>query len=485
MTYRVEQPKWILYRHTRSLDIIKAVALLLKSSNRAGISEDEKAKMLDDLGKKGYYKERNASKPLDAINHRINTLAYYMFWYKDEVNGEKKFLFSPLGNLFLQKIEDPLATSKIFLTMLWAVQFPHQHGWTDHQFNLFPFRLIFQLLNDARLQKTLYAFEFAYLIVFVKELTPQIYEELVSKILELRKETSEQIRGRMSENPHTYVNAVYEWDYYVSALLVDAWILKKEAWEIICRIKHGATNTFRKVTRNSVQIDPNLKDYCQKLLADFSSFDRPLKLEDPERLTIDTVKEIYSFYPEILLKEIWEENEAISHILSLPKLIETYANNNEGAEAYLFEDVLTEWFNMFYNVIAKKIWWAWKTDIECIYTTKSTKFSVDAKSTKNKLSSINSGRLAVHREQIWGKYTIVVTSRYVPAVKNDIKWTNIVIILASTFSEYLYNNITNNVREIDFNDFDEVILNNLGKDISPLISDMTFNKFAISELWNQ
>ncbi len=103
-------------------------------------------------------------------------------------------------------------------------------------------------------------------------------------------------------------------------------------------------------------------------------------------------------------------------------------------------------------------------------------------STKNKLSGINSGRLQGHLEKIGGSYTIVVTPRYVPAVLQDIKQRPIVIIRASTFSEYLYNCIDNDIRDIDFEDFDNIILNNLGKDISKNISDLTINRFATKRI---
>ena len=83
------------------------------------------------------------------------------------------------------------------------------------------------------------------------------------------------------------------------------------------------------------------------------------------------------------------------------------------------------------------------------------KFTVEAKSTKNKLSSVNAGRLAGHREKIGGAYTIVVTPRYVPAAKRDIYNTPNVIVLASTFAEYLYNCIDNDLRDVDYEDFDD------------------------------
>lgn|GEM_PF-4741190 len=77
-------------------------------------------------------------------------------------------------------------------------------------------------------------------------------------------------------------------------------------------------------------------------------------------------------------------------------------------------------------------------------------------------------------------YRVMAANEYgnVPAAKRDIAGNPIVIILASTFSEYLYNHIYHDLREIDYKDFDDIIVNNLGKDISKLISNMTMEKFA-------
>ena len=133
---------------------------------------------------------------------------------------------------------------------------------------------------------------------------------------------------------------------------------------------------------------------------------------------------------------------------------------------------------MFYNVEVQKIGGAGNTDLECLYITKKKKFAVDAKSTKNKLSGINAGRLEGHREKIGGVYTIVVTPRYVPAVLQDIHNSPIVIIRSNTFSEYLYNCIDNDNRNIDYEDFDDIIIHNLGKDISSNVSNLTISKFA-------
>jgi len=402
-----------------------------------------------------------------------------MFGYKDKVNGQDRFLFSPLGNLFLKHIDEKENLSKIFLAMLWAVQFEHPHGGSDRVFNLYPFRLIFKLLSDTRIENRLYAYEVSYLLVFIENINNQGYEKLVSEILEIRQWSNDKIEKAFKEDEHAYVNSAYEWDYYVSELFKNAGIVDKTQGEVICKLLHGK-NTYRKVTRNFITLNPNLKNLSDKLIRDYPFDEEPLRLDDPERLKIDVVKQIYNFYPQILLEEIGEKKDDLKHgLLNLAQLIEKYSNNNEGAEAYLFEDILTDGFNMFVNVEAKKIGGAGNADLECLYITKKKKFAVDAKSTKNKLSGLNAGRLAEHRAKIGGEYTIVVTPRYVPAVLHDIKAAPIVIIRASTFSEYLYNHIDNEVREIDYADFDNIIVNNLGKDISRDVSTLTLEKFSV------
>ena len=481
MTLRVERNKWILYRHTSDFNLLIGTAQILKSYSKTTITKAEKERLNLRLRELGLYNERNPELPLDAINHKINQLSYYMFGYQAKIDGVDRFMFSPLGNLLLKNLDDRNKIAKIFLTMLWAVQYQHPHGGTNKEFQLYPFRLIYKLLSDKRLDNKLYAFEVSYSVVFTKEVTAENYENIVNEILELRKLSNEQLVALFQSDRHAYVNSAYEWDYYVSTLFESAGVLDKTSGELICKLQHGNTNTFRKVTRNYVSIPDNLNEYALQLLSKYSFLEKPLLLNDAERLKIDVIKEIYSSYPDTLLQSIGEESE-IGQLLELPKLIEQYSNNPENETAYLFENVLIDGFNMFYNVDAKGIGGAGHTDIECLYLTKRKKFAVESKSTANKLLGINVGRLREHREEIGGEYTIVVTPRYVPAAKRDIVGTPTVIVLASTFAEYLYNCIDRNVREIDYEDFDSIIINNLGKDISRDISNMTLSKFATAEI---
>ena len=186
MTYRIENKKWILYRHTNNFEKIIGVAVNLKKISNCHISSEDKLNLLKKLKDLNYYKERNPEIPLDSINHMINTLSYFMFGYQKKINGKKMFLFSPLGNLFLKYIDDIEKRKLIFITMLWAIQFNHPHGGTDESFKLYPFRLIFKLLMDERIEGKLSVAEGASIIMFVKESTEEKYELIVRKILKLR-----------------------------------------------------------------------------------------------------------------------------------------------------------------------------------------------------------------------------------------------------------------------------------------------------------
>lgn len=477
MTNRIERPKWILYRHTQDFDLLCEIAQILKSFSKTTITKEEKERLNNRLRELGLYNERNPELPLDAINHKINQLSYYMFGYQAKVDGVNRFIFSPLGNLLLKNIGDDEKVSKIFMAMVWSVQYEHPHGGTEKSFQLYPFRLIFKLLSDKRLDYKLYSFEVAYYVVFEQVCNKDSYEKLVSKILELRKMSDSVLTNLFQQDRHAYVNAVYEWDYYVSEFFRSAGILKKTEGEVVCRLQHGTTKTFRKVTRSMVTIPDSLFPFVCDLEKMYSCFEPSLPLNDSGRLRIDVVKEIYSFYPEILLLAIGE-TEDYNQLLKLPKLIEQYANNPENETAYLFENVLVEGFKMFYNVKAERLGGAGHTDIECLYIPRNKKFAVESKSTANKLPSINVGRLRKHREEIGGEYTIVITPRYVPAAKRDIDGSEVVIILANTFAEYLYNHIFHDIREIDYEDFDSIIIRNLGKDVSKEISNLTISKFA-------
>lgn len=160
-----------------------------------------------------------------------------------------------------------------------------------------------------------------------------------------------------------------------------------------------------------------------------------------------------------------------------------YARNSVHGDAYKFEDILCDAFNYFSDIEAEKHASAGTTDIECIYSpinSFSKKFDVEAKSTRNKLMNISAGRLRHHRVQIGSKYTIVVTPNYVNAVLEDIKETDTVLIRSGSFSNFLYQSISRKGREITYKPIDEIVINNLGTDITPVINQYVYENFGVS-----
>ena len=101
MPNRIKTKKWVIYRHTNDLNLTITLGKLLKSSNKGSITKRKKLELLMQLREMGLFNERNNDFPLDSINHNINHLVYYMFGYKDN----DKFLFSPLGNLYLKNLD--------------------------------------------------------------------------------------------------------------------------------------------------------------------------------------------------------------------------------------------------------------------------------------------------------------------------------------------------------------------------------------------
>ena len=493
MGIKVNKTKWILYRNFKNYDLLKEIAVYVKEKCGNLGSEESRYQMRDWLTSIDMYHTRHPRvRPLDSQHHKIRTLEYYMFGYDSGMYGSRKFMFSPLGNLFIHHINEEEKLSKIFATMLFGMQFHHPCNQVVPSIQLYPMRLLFQLMMDERLKCRLYYTEYAQFIACLKNITSHEYELLINKILQFRDLSHERQLEPLKEDEHYSVNCIYELQTYTSRLLADAGILSIVRGQRFGKLAHPkqpwskpeTLPTYRAVTDGYITIAPNLVNFIRKLLEQYSCFEQPIRFDNPEILTSELVKQVYSFYPKILSEELQEQDEITRKLLELPMLIEQYANNPGNETAYLFEEVLEEGFNMFYDVEASRIGGAGHTDVECRYITLKKKFVVEAKSTANKLTQVNTQRLKEHRDEVGGEYTIVITPRYVPAAKRDIRNTPIVFVTANTFSEYLYNHIYHDVREMTYKDFDDIIINHLGEDVSELISALTINKFAANSTFS-
>ena len=469
-------PRWILYKHTSSLDIIRETAIELRFSS--DLSKDSKHDLMNQLRRKGLYSGRNPDEPLDAIQHRINTLLYYMFGYREGKGDGKKFVFSPLGSLFLRHLDSPSRLREIMLTMVWGKQFPDPFFGTSEKFNLYPFRVLFELMGDSRLGGFLTAVDYAHLISKTTRGDEPSYEALVRDLLDLRSKDMREIEALFKADEHHHVNAFHEWQY-TRKLLQSLGLVSNSPGNKLFSLRHGKSTT-RYVDNSQTRMNEDLHEFKQILCNSHPFFEDPVAVNDPGRLKSDAIREIYSFLPLELLKRL--ESDASKQDQALAELLRSMSRlslNQNAGDPYDFEEKLTDAFNLFADVQADWIGGAGNTDIECLFVSAPKKFAVDAKSTSRKLTSLNAGRLRLHREKISAEYTIVVTPNFTPSALTDIESSQVVILLVSTLREYLFNALNSESDGLSFLSLDEIICQNLGTDITDQVSRLTLSRYGI------
>lgn len=468
-----KKEKWTFMKYVRSFDQIVTYAKKIREL-QSNINGKTLVTIQSEFENIGIYNPRFGKKNRSTLICKIRHLVYFMFGYTERIEENLKFIFSPLGNLLLDNYGNKDATSRIFLSMLFSIEFHHPFNKMSDEFQLYPFRILFQLLNDERLDGKLYNDEVFYYVVFIKKINKSIYEELVKDILEFRKLTCEEKYLLFKKNESVIADSLHLWRYTVGTL-EDADIFYNHKTN---NISYGnliqGKDTKRTYRYEYVTINENIKNFICTMLDNYPYYEDTV-MSNKSLFKSDKISELYNFYPKELIEELGLENdkkqEDLVSILSLTKQIESTSYNTNKNDCYTFEDVLALAMNYFSDVRAEKIGGAGNTDVECIYLEKNQKFDIEAKSRKYKLDQINAGRLKEHRHRVGSMYTIVVTPDYVPAVKNDIKDENIVIIKSRTFSNLMYQLNVKYGRNIKYGFLNKIIINNLGCDISPKIDN--------------
>ena len=476
--------KWTFMKYMRDFEqIIKyASAIRNYSSN---ISDYTLGKIQEEFECKGIYNPRFGKRNLTTIECKTRQIVYFMFGYTKKINNKLKMVFSPLGNLLLDYQDNKEFVSKIFFTMLFSIEFKHPFNKMSDDFEVRPFRIIFKLLCDERLEGRLYNDEVFYYVSFLKKIDSNIYEKLIKDILSFRKLDCKEKFKLFKKDEEVLADSLHLWRY-VCGTLEGAGILKNFKTD---DKKYGNLNqgksTHRSYRYEYVKLNEDIVKFAKKMLLKYM-YDEPVLMKNNELMRTDIITQMYNFYPEELISELGimnENQEELLSILNITNKIEEYGKNINNATCYKFEDILTEAFNSFIDVRAESIGGAGNTDIECKYFHDNTytKFDIEAKSTNNKLNLINAGRLKRHRNLIGSQYTIVITPDYVPSVKYDIVGSEIVILKTRTLSNFLYQLSVKYNRNISYKILNKIIVNNLGKDITECV-DMYICEHLSSEI---
>lgn len=494
--YSNKKDKWTVMKYVASFDLLLQYVELIK---KIGFQVDDSS--IDAINKEmqqtGVYTPRN--KPSRHTQYfKIIQICNNMFAYRGK---NSNIILTPLCHLLLEHKGDIEKRGKIVATMLANLPYNHPYNKMDDSFNIFPYRLIFKLLLDSRLGGKLYLDDVFYLAAWTKEIDHASYEKLVHKILELRMVSYDDRLKTYSEwlpIQDALANMLHETRYLFEQLDGAGVVTFTEGLTIgtLCHggfgrgvipnvksddIEYEPTGR-RKFSTGHITIKPYMCEYMKRLLDICDYQEKPHSIYQ-ELGTDDYILKLWNFYPNILLEELGinqKQQTRIAFMSDLTQNIKRYSANTEKGDCYRFEDVLCDAFNEFNDVKAETIAKAGTADIECIYLTINEKFDVEAKSTANKLSLINAGRLASHRNKIGSKYTIVVAPNYVPSVIYDIKNTDNVILTVTSLCNYLYQSSLER-DDISYKPIFDIIQKNKGCDISRKLDDYVAVNFGIGQ----
>ena len=454
--------KWTIMQYLRDFDLMIAFAYALRETDQ-DLTEDNLLDVLETLQKMGIYtptskhpakKSATATKNINTAIFRTIQLAWYMFGYYDKSSDKtgRQFVFSPLGNLLLDNICDKSKSSKIFTTMLFALPFKQHFSQMRNDFNLFPYRLVFQLLCDSRLDGKLYNDELFYLVFFVKSVTANQYENLVQDILRFRATDPVDRLSLFKKDEGVIALSLQESNYFCGMLATAGIVEWVRVTKRIGHLaqgqqtnRHAKSPTYRSYIISSIRLNDHVKPYVVKLLRHYPFTTIPyVKEELQTSFENDVVIRMYNFYPPELLDEIGllgATAEKVQNMLAVVKRIEPHASNDDGDRTgQEFENVLKDVFNLFDDVDARKIGGAGNADIECIFYPPSStelKFDVEAKSRKERLVEISARRLKTHRDKIGSQYTVIVAPNYSSGVLEDISGAPNVLLKSSVLSQYM------------------------------------------------
>lgn len=498
-----KKAKWTVMKYVRDFDLLVQYANLIRDL-KAKVDEDaiiEVNAIMEDLG---IYVPRYGKPSVDTTNFKICQIVYSMFAYRNEDSINKEIVYSPLGNLLLDNLDNKEWVAKIFATMMYGMPFNHPFNRMRPDFNIYPLRLVFKLLTDHRLDYKIYEDEMFYHIFWIQEIDERSYDKLVNTLLEFRALPTaikyEMCTERLSVQD-ALANCLHE-THYLFGQLDSAGIVDIFSGALVGTLRQGGFGRgavpdfptpeelqkhkptgIRSYRTEGIRLKREIVPLINELLANYSFCEKPHDLLNTLGRQ-DYILQLYNFYPKELLNDLGiVHQDRLQIMLQLTEDIKKYSRNKEEGDCYKFEDVLANAFNEFDDVEAHTIGGAGNTDVECLYLTIDEKFAIEAKSTQTKLSGINAGRLQLHRNRINAKYTIIVAPYYKPSVETDIVNTVNVMITASSLSNFLYQySVHSKDNTFSYKPLYDIVQSSLGTNITPKVNEYVSKTFGIGKI---
>lgn len=484
---RKKDYKWIFQKNISSKDLIESYVKVISENKLIDKSDIQRRLKIDNA-----YKGRSVSGSLSTMGVRFSQMCFYMFGYK----ANNSTFIPSQTTLNILESEDEI--NKNMLVNLFALQFPHPYSKTPNDFKIYAGRLIVKLLTEPRIEKKLYIDEMIWFLPFIRTINNESYEELVNSILEYR-QLSLFDKKRLFTSIDNYIdifaNCLHEINYYFIKIFKEFRVFDVVAdyhhnnGELI-KFKHGNTQTFRsdKVSNDCsgyIKLNSNIYEIAENLVNKFSPFEKPISLDDSFVYSKeDWISDLYESdlikYLDVAIPRFNASKEIISTITNM-----TYMSKYSAVDGKDFEKSLKPIFELFReNLNVELISGAGDTDLLCTMEKLNEsrdiyKINVDAKS-RNSSLNLNPMRLIRHLKIHSSKYCIVVAPRFSRGTILDISDFPIVTITADSLARYCSKECLSNKDYLaDFSAIDEIILNNLGQDITNLVDKLVTKKYGI------
>lgn len=408
-----------------------------------------------------------------TANHKIDEVRFYGGLY--ETSGGKIHI-SSYGELLLKYKEDELRRNKIFISMIFNIQYPNPYK-KIKDVNIYPVRLIMKCALDSQLGQKISNIEIALILYNIDKIeTKQEYDKIVNKILEFRGKNDEDKLIILESNAEWFVKNYVNCNYFMN-ILENMCISNNIERIFLGMVKSPDRKEPTKISKKEISINKNMYEFIGKLLEIHTVYD---VVKTNETLKDDWIRNIYNDLDESLLMEIGEKTEIIDY-MEIPEMLLYTATHGEHWDE--FENYITKTFDMFDDVIAHRIGGPSEPDMLASYNYGETVFVADAKSRGKTLSEINDGRLSQHREKYKACYTLVITPKYRPSALTDIRGKNTCIItsycLVDLITKYIFKAYKDR-KECSYKTINEIILNNLGKDVSSNIYSLIDENYGVS-----
>lgn len=489
---RKKDKKWIFQKNISSSSLIEAFVKVISETK-----DVDKRAIRDKLKQDKAYKGRSDDGSINTMGVRFSQMCFYMFGYKS-CNS----VFVP-SQTTINMINNTSAVNKNMLVNMFSLQFPHPYSKTPSCIQIYVGRLIVKLLTDERINRRLYIDEIIWFLPFIRSINEEIYNELIESIIEFRKMNYYQKMGLFSSIDNyvdLFANCLHEFNYYFIKIFKSFGVLKTISDEKhndghLFRFKHGRTETYRtdKIDEKNnisgyIKLHDELLESAISLVNKFSPFDKPTTLADSLVFSKeDWISDLYESeligYLDTIFPNYGKQREIINSLSTM-----TYMSKYSSVDGKDFESSLKPVFELFRETLnVEIISGSGDTDLLCSIEDSELpsgleniyKVNVDGKSRRSS-NTLNPMRLVRHLKLHSSKYCIVVAPRFSRGTILDINELPVVLITADSLARYCSKECLSSHDSLaNYSAINEIILNNLGKDISSLVDKLTIDKYGI------